>query len=71
LTHQSSWPAFDLHQDRWIDFSANCFSMLVQVEFDPSSSSNTVRGWLHVQNGGSSGQGQGSASATSTPTNGS
>jgi hypothetical protein len=30
----------------------------VQVEFDPNSASNTVRGWLHVQNGGSSGQGQ-------------
>ena len=28
------------------------------VEFDPNSSTNTVRGWLHVQNGGSSGQGQ-------------
>jgi hypothetical protein len=28
------------------------------VEFDPNGSSNTVRGWLHVQNGGSSGQGQ-------------
>jgi hypothetical protein len=28
------------------------------VEFDPNVSTNTVRGWLHVQNGGSSGQGQ-------------
>ena len=28
------------------------------VEFDPNSSSNSVRGWFHVQNGGSSGQGQ-------------
>jgi hypothetical protein len=28
------------------------------VEFDPNGATNTVRGWLHVQNGGSSGQGQ-------------
>jgi hypothetical protein len=27
------------------------------VEFDPNSTTNTVRGWLHVQNGGSSGHG--------------
>jgi hypothetical protein len=32
--------------------------MLVQAQFDPNSSTNTVGGWLHVQNGGSSGQGQ-------------
>jgi hypothetical protein len=51
-------PRGPLHLDRWIDFSAVCFSMLVQVEFDPNSASNTVRGWLHVQNSGSSGQGQ-------------
>src|SRR5215216_2521243 len=28
------------------------------VEFDPNSGTNAVRGWFHIQNGGSSGQGQ-------------
>jgi hypothetical protein len=49
-SYQLGWPPnnADGPQEREPDY----------VEFDPNSASSTVSGWLHVQNGGSSGQGQ-------------